>query len=573
MTSSAGLLDFFILEASDYAERLDGLVATSGPEGPDADALCRHARALRGSATMAKLGGIAEVAGGVERVGRGLREGTLRWDPSLAGAVVAAIDELKTLIRATRTWGSAEDRRARARAAELAAITAGVRPSNATPTSAGTGFAWLASEANEIAAGLGAVAAAPPPAGAEPPPRLAEAMRRVRAMRGVAAVKDHPALAGVLEGIERAAKPLELRSGVAVREAVDVLSAGVDALRRIARDIGASGTVGEGSPELERFGFAADAFGEAAEGAERVLPVASLFHDDGGPHVVTRAPAPPTTPAQRFRMEVVSQAEHLRALVAQGRRVRDAAERDRVGRALRSALRALRDLADSFGERPVATYVDASSDAARRLDALTLGGLDELAALLANPGTRAEELERRVSTLVRGRGVDAAIGAAMAGATDREPAGVKAAEPPRADEALPPIDTFLYAPAAPDAAPVPKEAAAPAPRPPTPAHVEEQDLAREALLPARYPTPSGRELHALLEDTIVGIARLEDAPLAEPVDVVDDTMVDVGALLYRGRSALARARELVNEMRTAGSPPTQDAVEELLDLIELGSAR
>src|SRR5688572_9402636 len=111
MGTSAGLLDFFILEASDYIEQLDGLVARAGASGPDADALMRNARSLRGSATMAKLTGIAEVAAAIERLGRSLRERSLSWDPALGGAVTAAIDDLKILLRGVRTWGAGEDRR------------------------------------------------------------------------------------------------------------------------------------------------------------------------------------------------------------------------------------------------------------------------------------------------------------------------------------------------------------------------------------------------------------------------------------------------------------------------------
>src|SRR5256884_7614853 len=57
MTNPApGFLDFFILEASEYVEQLDGLLARAVPTtGPDAEVMIRHARALRGSATMAKI--------------------------------------------------------------------------------------------------------------------------------------------------------------------------------------------------------------------------------------------------------------------------------------------------------------------------------------------------------------------------------------------------------------------------------------------------------------------------------------------------------------------------------------
>ena len=63
MSSSAGVLDFFIVEANEYIERLDGLIASGGERGPDFAAFARNARMLRGSATMSGREGIASVAG------------------------------------------------------------------------------------------------------------------------------------------------------------------------------------------------------------------------------------------------------------------------------------------------------------------------------------------------------------------------------------------------------------------------------------------------------------------------------------------------------------------------------
>src|SRR5690242_8337419 len=98
MSEGPGFLEFFILEASDYVEQLDGLLLGGSSDGPDADAMQRVARALRGTATMAKLPSFADVAGGVERVGRALQDGALQWEPALRGALTAAVDDLKTLI-------------------------------------------------------------------------------------------------------------------------------------------------------------------------------------------------------------------------------------------------------------------------------------------------------------------------------------------------------------------------------------------------------------------------------------------------------------------------------------------
>src|SRR5947209_14045039 len=107
MTEGAGFLEFFILEASDYVEQLDGMLLGGSAAGPDADAMQRVARALRGTATMAKLPSFAEVAAAVERVGRAMQDGALRWDPALGGAMIATIDDLKALLHAARTWSPA----------------------------------------------------------------------------------------------------------------------------------------------------------------------------------------------------------------------------------------------------------------------------------------------------------------------------------------------------------------------------------------------------------------------------------------------------------------------------------
>src|SRR5687768_17762290 len=86
MTSPVGLLDFFILEANDSIDRLDAVVSAAATRAPDIDVLLRHARTLRGSSTMARQNGIAEVASGVERVTRALRDGELTWSPPLHAA-------------------------------------------------------------------------------------------------------------------------------------------------------------------------------------------------------------------------------------------------------------------------------------------------------------------------------------------------------------------------------------------------------------------------------------------------------------------------------------------------------
>ena len=97
MSVAVGLLDFYILEASEYVDQLDALVGAAVHAPPESTPFITAARALRGSSTMAKLLRLAELAGSVERVGRGLRDGSVRWTVELRSAVVAAIPEIEEL--------------------------------------------------------------------------------------------------------------------------------------------------------------------------------------------------------------------------------------------------------------------------------------------------------------------------------------------------------------------------------------------------------------------------------------------------------------------------------------------
>jgi chemotaxis protein histidine kinase CheA len=115
MSGPAGFLEFFILEASDYVEQLDRLLLGGGSSGLDAEGVQRVARALRGTATMAKMPSFAELASSVERAGRAVQDGAVQWSPALSGVLVGAIDDLKALLHSTRNWSDADDRRAGAR--------------------------------------------------------------------------------------------------------------------------------------------------------------------------------------------------------------------------------------------------------------------------------------------------------------------------------------------------------------------------------------------------------------------------------------------------------------------------
>jgi chemotaxis protein histidine kinase CheA len=485
MTTPVGLLQYFIVEASEYIEQLDRQLATAGGRGPNAEEMAKLARMLRGSATMSRLGTLADLAGGLERMARGVRDGALRWEPAVSAVFVAAIDDLKILVRGVRAWGEPEEKRARTRIAEIARWAPAATRTGATPPAAAGSAAYLSFETGEIAGAIEVLLSRPADRVA-----LGNVIGRVRALRGIAALKDLPPLGDVVEGIERAAKPLELSGGAPDAAQISLFSAAAALLRRAAAEIRTAGRPEVGSAEVQRFAAAAAALEEGRADADAIVPIAALFYDDGGPHVVSSAPNPPTTPMERFRMEAVSHAEHLRRLVAEARVARDVATRERLARELRAALRALHGAAESFGEADVASFVDRTADGAESLEPGALAALDEMAALLAGGSARPGELAGRLATLGRGN--------------------------------------------------------------------------------ARRSTPTGRELHAMLETGIEGISRLAQRPLSQPVPIIDETLVPIETLLYRGRAALDRAIAIRDGLR--GQPaPDRESLEELFDLLDLAA--
>lgn len=535
MTSPAGLLDFFILEASDYIEQLDGLLAAGGHGAPNADEFQRQARALRGSATMAKVPGISDLAGGIERVARSVREGALPWDASIRGVMTSAVDDLKILLRGVRTWGSAEDQRAATRVAEINRY-APAGASTATPAQTGAGAQFLVSETHEIARALDRFLAQPGDRGA-----LADILRRTRGLRGVAAIKDLPPLAEVVEAVERAAKPLELAPTPPNSRQTALFVAASAVLRDASVSLARGLRIDAEGPDVRRFADAALALEDLGE-ADVIVPISTLFFNDAGPHVVSASPNPPTTPGERFRLEVVSQAEHLRRLVADAQGARDPATRERLMRELRSALRALKRSAEGFGEHGVSGFVDASLDSVSRLDSIALGSLNEAAALLANPSTRREDLERRLSELGQAGGLDAGIGAGFGRVT-----------PPLGVRSDPGLATVLGLPLTPPATrstrPAPQAASPMAPVPNT----------------SRYRTPTGKDLQNMLQQGITNFGALDNAPFSEPAPV------PITSLLYSGRGALGRALEIRDALRARGGPPDQEALTELFDLLDLAT--
>jgi chemotaxis protein histidine kinase CheA len=111
MTTPGRLLDFFTLEAGEYLIRLESLVTGQNMQPADATHFAAAARGLRGSATMAKAGGLAQLATSVERIASGVVRGSISWEPELQRSLVGAIEDLKLLVRSVREWGAEQDAR------------------------------------------------------------------------------------------------------------------------------------------------------------------------------------------------------------------------------------------------------------------------------------------------------------------------------------------------------------------------------------------------------------------------------------------------------------------------------
>ncbi len=351
-----GMSDFFALEAGEYLERLDALMQT-----PDlaTDEFLRLARALRGSALMARQPAIARAAAGVEAVARGVREGRNTWDAQTKQIAIRAVDDLKVFVRRAPTWTTADTVKADTLSTELEQRAG--RPAGPTQTAAALGLdagarAFVAREGAAIASALDRAAQAlrTNPQAQEP---LQQVLRALQPLRGLAALNDLPPLPDLLEGIERTIGELAQPDFKAPANVAEVFQAAAAAIARGAREVA---ELGRPDPEAPAFRQFADLLVRFNETEPELVSVSSLYYDDAGPHIVQQGVAAARS-ATLGRLELVSHGEHLRQAADSLERAPSTTQRELRAHTLASTFRALADV----GGGPLADRVAEFALAAR----------------------------------------------------------------------------------------------------------------------------------------------------------------------------------------------------------------
>src|SRR5438093_955578 len=397
-----GMSDFFALEAGEYLERLDGLVAQG--EHPNGDELVRLARAVRGSALMANQHAIARAASGLESLARAVREARRTWNAQTKQLAVRAVDDLKIFVRRAGSWTDADTAKAEALGEELDQVagrpSAQVRAAEALGLDAGA-RAFVAREGAGIASRLDRAAKA---LRANPPAHdpLQHVLRALQPLRGLAALADLPPLPDLLEGIERSIAELE-RSGLAPPAHIaELFRTAATAIARSARDVAERGRADPEGAECRQF---AELLVKSMESEPDAVSIGSLYYSDSGPHIVSRG-VPAARPSTLGRLELVSHGEHLRQAADSLERAPSATQRELRAHTLASTFRAL----GSAGGGLVAERAAEFAQAAR--EAVTSGIAVNQPALFAAEVRKAGEI---LST--SGTSDETAIAAALAAAT------------------------------------------------------------------------------------------------------------------------------------------------------------
>ena len=601
------MADFFALEAGEYLERLDAILA---PEGaPAADEFVRLARALRGSALMASQTPIARAAAGLESLARSLREGRRGWDPGTRQVAIRAVDDLKILVRRAAAWTDADTAKAEALGQELEQLSgrpsAQLRVAEAMGLDAGA-RAFVAREGAAIASALDRTVHAMR-AGVSVRDPLQNVLRTLQPLRGLAALNDLPPLPDVLEGIERAITEV-VRGAPQVAPAAtpDFFQGAAAAIAQAAREVAERGRPDPDGPAFRAFA------GHLAHFFDRepiIVSISDLYFDDAGPHIVQRG-AGAAQAAPLSRVELVSHGEHLRLAADAIERAPSATQRELRVHTLAGTFRAL----SVAGEGPLPKSLSRFVDAAR--EAVALGHAVREPARFAAALRRASELLAEAATAD-----DSRLATGLASVATLINTLASPAAPPPAPAAPVPVPVPVVAPFGfPEPLPiVPIESLAPSPPEPTapPAlHALPFPVAPAAAPKPELPPLLLTEMSEVPAETAdlvgswiayqrmvaagIGPASLEELmgeaatpaapardttrptpPSLVPVEpapaetvsaapaAVELPVVNVQTLLYRGHAALARAQELRELAKRTPRDELPALFEEVCDLVVL----
>ena len=537
MTNPLAAADFFALEAGECLDRLETL--TRRDDAPPAEDFLRASRVLRGSALMASQQAIARAAAGLESVARALREGRRAWDPGCREQVAQAIEEFRLLVRRVREWDDGDTVRAGRLALSLETLAgravSGPAERRGEHGELNSGVrAFVGREGALIASALDRAARSLQHAPGEREP-LYTVIRRMQSLRGLAELGELVPLPEILDGIELAVGDLT-RLFAPPPGVHEVMAAGATALTRLSRDIAEHGRPDPDAEEARHF---TDLLLRAFAVERDVVPIETLYRA-GDPSPATPPPGQPQfeAPAPLGPLELVSQGEHLCQIADLIARARSATERDLRLYHLIGALRA----ASTPGPDPVAGALAVFARSTR--EALAAGMASQLTGELVANLKAAGELLRSVADAADRMQVSRRI-LDVAYKLDQARSGTAEAD-------VVPIESLQY-----DAAPD-----------------SETDVVPIASL-APDPVTTDAEVSGL-EASFRTLERLQRERGSAPasLDALAEQTVDIGALCYRGRSALERAAALRGTLAAelagvADLAAIRPLLQELLDLVPL----
>jgi chemotaxis protein histidine kinase CheA len=570
------MTDFFTLEAGEYLERLDGAL-TGGAVPPPVDEMLKLSRALRGSALMANKGLIARAAAGLEALVRAVREGRRNWDAETQQITIRAVDDLKILIRSVLSWTDADSVKAEALSGELERLAGTPRTSGAVPRMDAPSLdagarAFVAREGAAIASSLDRASQAlrANPAGRDP---LHQVTKALQPLRGLAALNDLPPLPDVLEGIERAIAELDRSEGAPPAGVDQLFQAAASAIAGAAREVAEQGRPDPEGANFKTFAAKLVAFLGSKEAEPGVVPIASLYYADDGPHVVKRGTFS-ARPATLGKLELVSHGEHLRQAADSLERAPSPTQRELRAHTLAGTFRALMN----EGGGPLAAGVGEFAEAAR--DAVRDGTAVREAARFSAELRRAGDILTRSSTEE-----EETLATELADVTAKI-RGLGAS--PVSPVPVVPIESLAPEPPAPAPASAPAPTLAPTPAPPVEDAIEETpDLVGTWAL---YERVTAGELGVASLDLLIAGATAvapppaavraapapPPAPAPRPAAVptpapapVEPQVVDIRTLLYRGEAARRRAAELRAYARNVSGEELRALVDEVCDLVDL----